>query len=404
MSEVALTILIFLAWAVALAAVALFGLKLIHRFRRDSEFRKRQRYVDMVGDLIVREEYQHRSFRSRAADPLFRSVVLEYLRMMRGDERTSLLATARDMGMVARYTKELRHKDKQVRVAAAHALGEIADPSTLEGLVFSLTDPVSEVRAQAAAALSAIRDPRAVKSLLASMDHQDQGNAQRLADSLYAFGKDAVPEMTRYLHGPGLYRPLIARTLGLIGDLRAEPALLHAISSSSVELRLRAVAALGRAGSSEAAPYLVAALDDEQWEVRAQAATAIGRRRFREGLGALRRSLADPSWWVRHNAAAALAELPGGDETLRRALGHPDPYARDAAASMLLSMGAASDAARNVSSDDPLKRAASEELIGALIEAGKAEYFVSEGMAPSEVEAIHIRRQVMEAVNVASDR
>lgn len=404
MSEVATTILVFLASAVGMAALLLFLLKVIRRYRRESVFRRRQRYVDVVGDLIARDKMQHRLFRTKAADPLFRSVVLEFLRMLRGEDRTKLLGAARGMGMVDRFVKELRHRDKEVRVSAAQALSEIADPNTLEALVFALSDPIAEVRSQAAAALSSIRDPRAVRSLLAAMDHQEQWNAQRLADSLFAFGKDAVPEMTRYLQGSGEYRPLIARTLGLIGDLRAEPALIQATSSLSIELRLRAIAALGSAGTAEAVPYLIAALDDDQWEVRAQAATALGRRRDREGLPALRRSLADPSWWVRHNSAAAMAELPGGRETLRRALNHPDPYARDAASSMLLSMGAASDAARKAASEDPLERAASEELIGALVEAGKAEYFVAEGMTPAEVEAIHIRRQVTEAIHVAPDR
>ncbi len=394
----------FLALSVACAAALLFVVKVIRRRVRGRRFKKRQRYVDLVGELIVRGTFQHRVFRVHSADPLFRGVVLEYLRMLRGEDRSRLMNAARDMGMVDRYLKELSARDRDLRVAAAQALGEIGDPATLEELVFALADPIEEVGAQAAAALANIGDPRAVRSMLAAMDDHDQWTAQRLADSLFTFGKDAVPEMTRYLQGSGKYGPLVARTLGLIGDLRAEPALIQALSSSSLELRLRAVAALGRAGSVDAVPYLIEALGDESWQVRAQAATTLGRRRDREGLPGLRLALTDPSWWVRHNAAAALAQVAGGNDVLRRALDHPDPYARDVAASVLLSTDAATTAVRSFTSADPLERAASEEFIGALAGAGKTEYFVAAGLDIRDVQAMRLRHELKEYDHVAHDR
>ncbi len=404
MAELSRIILIALASVVLCAGAMLFAVKVTRRHIEGRRFTRRQIYVDLVGELIVRGTFHHRAFRTNSADPLFRGVVLEYLRMLRGEDRSRLMRAARDMGMVDRFVKELTSRDRNLRVSAAQALGEIGDPTTVEELVFALADPVDEVGAQAAAALARIGDPRAVKSMLAAMDHQEQWNAQRLADSLFSFGKDAVPEMTRYLQSSGRYRPLIARTLGLIGDLRAEPALIQALSSASLELRLRSVAALGRAGSIDAVPHLVEALDDEDWRVRAQAASALGRRRDREGLPALRRALADPSWWVRHNSAAALAQVAGGNEALRRALDHPDPYARDAAASMLLSTDAAIAAVRSVGSEDPLERAASEEFIGALAEAGKEEYFVAAGLDPHDVKSMRLRHELKEYPHVASDR
>jgi HEAT repeat protein len=223
------------------------------------------------------------------------------------------------------------------------------------------------------------------------MEHQDEWNAQRIADALYSFGREAVPEMARYLQGTGRYRPLVARTLGLIGDIRAEGSLIQALSSSDADLRMRAAAALGRAGTPRAVPSLLELLADKQWEVRAQAASALGRRTDRQAIPWLRRALSDQSWWVRHNAAAALVEVPGGSEALRSSLGHPDPYARDAAAAVLLSSGVAGEAVEALRSTEVTDRLAAEDLISSLVQAGKAEFFLVAGLNPEYVDALRMR-------------
>ncbi len=391
MADLAVSVLIGLGGLVIIAAIALFFLKGVSGTRRRRTAKRRARFVDLVGELIIRGDPNSRSFRRYAGDSEFRSVVLEYMRMLQGEDRERLLAAARDMGLVGRFLKALRSKDRADRVSAVEALGELADPTTVTDLVFMLHDHVPEIQVQAAAALAHIGDPMAVKSLLASMDHQDEWNAQRIADALYSFGREAVPEMSRYLQGTGRYRPLIARTLGLIGDIRAEGALIQALSSADVDLRMRAAAALGRAGTPRAVPSLLELLGDTQWEVRAQAATALGRRTDRQAIPWLRRALSDQSWWVRHNAASALVEVPGGSEALRSSLDHPDPYARDAAAAVLLSSGVAGGAVEALRSNEVTDRIAAEDLISSLVRAGKAEFFLVAGLNPAYVEALRTK-------------
>ncbi len=391
MADLAVSVLIGLGGLVVSAAIALFFLKGVSSTRRRRIAKRRARFVDLVGELIVRGDPTSPAFRRHAGDTEFRSVVLEYMRMIQGEDRARLLAAARAMGLVDRFLKALRSKDRSERVAAVEALGELADPTTVTDLVFMLHDLVPEIRVQAAAALAHIGDPVAVKSLLASMEHQDEWNAQRIADALYAFGREAVPEMSRYLQSTGRYRPLIARTLGLIGDIRAEAALIQALSSADVDLRMRAAAALGRAGTPRAVPSLLELLGDTQWEVRAQAASALGRRTDRQAIPWLRRALSDQSWWVRHNAAAALVEVPGGSEALRSSLAHPDPYARDAAAAVLLSSGVAGGAIDALRSDDAIDRMAAEDLIASLVRAGKSEFFLVAGLNPDYVEALRMK-------------
>lgn len=389
MSQLIQYSLVGLFGAFIVAAASLFGLKAARRRMRGRAQRRKNRFIDMIGELVVSGEWNARVFKRHAADPLFREVLLEYLRMISGADRDHLMGVARRIGMVAEYTAELRATDRHARVRAAEALAEIADPETLTDLVFSLSDPVPEVRVQAAAALSRIGDERAVRSLLTALNHQDEGSAQRIADALYGFGPAAVEESARYLSSPGKFRPLVARTLGLIGDIRAEDALIQALDSSERALRIRAAAALGRAGTPKCVPYLLELLGDDEWEVRAQAATAAGRRLDQRAVPWLKRALSDDAWWVRHNAASSLAEIPGGDDALRLALDHPDPYARDAAAAILLSSGVAGDAIGAMSSDDPAVRNPAMDLIIKLIKAGKGAFFVNEGVPPEVVRRLH---------------
>jgi HEAT repeat protein len=389
MNRLVFYILIGLTVLFVVAAGSLFAIKAVRRRIRGREQRRKNRFIDMIGELVVQGEWKARVFRRYASDTVFRKVLLEYLRMITGSDRQHLMGVARQMGMVAEYTAELRSSDRNLRVRAAEALAEIADPETLTDLVFALADPVPEVRVQAAAALAHIGDGRAVKSLLATLDQEDAGNAQRLADALYGFGSTAVDEAARYLSSPGNYRPLVARTLGLIGDIRAEEALMQALDSADQALRIRAAAALGRAGTPRSVPYLLQLLSDDQWEVRAQAATAVGSRMDQRAVPWLKRALTDDAWWVRHNAAASLVEIPGGGDALRLALDHPDAYARDAAAAVLLSSGLAGEAVGDLTSDDPLVRNPAMDLVMKLIRAGKGAFFINEGVSPELVSQLH---------------
>lgn len=391
MSDPISFLLISLAGLVVISAFALFVLKGVRRGSRRRSQKRQQRFVDLVGELIIRGEYQVRSFGRHSKDPIFRGVVLEYLRMLQGADRDKLVIAARDMGLVAHYLSELRSNSKDDRVTAVEALGEIADPTTLEDLVFTLNDPISEVRVQAASALAIIGNPAAVKSLLAAMDHEDEWNAQRIADSLFTFGREAVPEMNKYLQGTGKYRPLVARTLGLVGDVRAEMSLVQALSSTDMELRMRSAAALGKAGTPQSVRYLLDAMGDERWEVRAQVATALGRRRDHEAVPWLKKAMGDEAWWVRHNSASALAEIPGGIEALRATLDHRDPYSRDAASAVLLSCGAASEAVKKLKDPAESVRRDAQSMIQKLIHGGKSEFFLAAGLNPAYVEALQVR-------------
>jgi HEAT repeat protein len=336
-------------------------------------------YVDLLGKLVLAREGVPRVLRRRATDPLFRDVLLQYLRFLEGRERKYLLGVAQELGIVGQYAKDLRNPRKEVRVRAAEALTEMADPSAVQDLVVALSDSVPEVRIQATAALARLRDHRSARSILHQLDREDEWAAHRIGDALARFGSGAVPAMIEYLEGPARYGPLVVRSLGLVGDTSAEAVLSRLLESENAEVRLRAAAALGKAGSPLSVPELAQALRDPAWEVRAQAALALGELMDGQAVSWLRRALTDRSWWVRNNAAASLAVLPGGGAALRDALDDRDPYARDVAAAMLLSSGLARRAITQLEADDPIEREQAQSLIRKLVEVGKDEYFRASG-------------------------
>ena len=373
------TALVALGAGVALAG-AVFALSKFAAVRgRVVADHRRMWYIDLLSRVVLTRDGIPRVLRRRAADPILRDVLLQYLRFLEGRERDYLLHIAQTLGLVQQYVKELTNTRKETRVRAAEALTELGEPSTVPHLVMALTDPVPEIRIQAAAALARIRDHRSARSILHQLDREDEWAAHRIGDALARFGAGAVPAMVEYLDGPGRYVPLIVRSLGLVGDTDAEPVLGRLLDNESEEVRLRAAAALGKAGSPRSLHDLAQALRDPTWEVRAQAARALGELMDGHAVPWLRHALTDRSWWVRNNAAASLSQLPGGEQALRDALDDWDPYARDVAAAMLLSSGLARKAVTRLEADDPLEREQARSLIKKLVEVGKEEYFRMDG-------------------------
>lgn len=364
---VAVALLVSMVWFVAL--------KIRGARRRLNASERRAGYVDTLSTLVVARGAIPRLLRRRSRDPILREVLVEYLRFLEGDERRFLLEMANSMGLVARFVQELHHRDREVRVRAAEALTEFADPGTVEGLVMALSDPVPEVRIQAVAALARIGNPLSVKSILVQLDREEEWAAHRIADALGVFGADAVAVMNQYVQRSGKYMGLVIRALGKIGDVRSEDVLLDSLDSPDKEVRIRAAAALGSTSTPVGLQDLVQALRDPVWEVRAQAARALGEGGDQRAVPALRHAVTDTSWWVRNNAAVALSSIQGGVEALRDALDDRDRFAKDIAAATLLSIGAARRAMEQVDADDPLEREKARSLIRKLAQAGKGEYF-----------------------------
>ena len=125
-------------------------------------------------------------------------------------------------------------------------------------------------------------------------------------ERVYQDAKNDDPRIRQYL----------SMVLGNLGDRRATPLLVDALSDRSPDTRIYAALALGRLRDPAAVPPLLNAFSTDERDVRKAAAYALGEIRDARALPQLAGALEDPIADVRYNAAIALARFGDG-----RALG-----------------------------------------------------------------------------------
>ncbi|HEX8619129.1 MAG TPA: HEAT repeat domain-containing protein [Thermoanaerobaculia bacterium] len=116
---------------------------------------------------------------------------------------------------------------------------------------------------------------------------------------VYAEAKNDDPRIRQYL----------SMVLGNLGDKRATPLLIDALTDRAPETRIYAALALGRLRDPAAVPHLMKAFDDDERDVRKAAAYALGELRDPRALPGLVAALEDPIADVRYNAAIAVARF-----------------------------------------------------------------------------------------------
>ncbi|HEV7237876.1 MAG TPA: HEAT repeat domain-containing protein [Thermoanaerobaculia bacterium] len=104
-------------------------------------------------------------------------------------------------------------------------------------------------------------------------------------------------------------RQYLSMVLGNLGDRRATPLLVDALSDRSPETRIYAALALGRLRDPAAVPPLLKAFSSDERDVRKAAAYALGEIGDRRAVEPLAGALVDPIADVRYNASIALARF-----------------------------------------------------------------------------------------------
>ncbi len=340
-------ILVALAVVVMTSSLVLVAYSWVRSQRAAYENFRRAAYLATLGDVATRAGYPSQLVRGWAKDRVFRFALVEFLTFLSGTERENLISAAYELEIVDHYRRELSEgRRRRTRVGAAEALGDLADPVAVNDLLVGLSDRVPEVRVQCAHALAAISDPLTVSPLLDRLiEERERWVAERLADALRRFDAAAVLDASLRIESLSFDRDapswavLVTRVLGAIGDTRAEPALLHAISSEARLLRQAAAAGLGRAGTPAAVPALLTAATDRHPAVRLAAVESLGMHLDTAALKTMEDLLHDPTSEVRAAAGEALTKIPGGEETLLEAIRLGQPSARSAAADAVLEAG-----------------------------------------------------------------
>jgi HEAT repeat protein len=146
----------------------------------------------------------------------------------------------------------LNDPDAGVRIAAADALGQQPNPSTVPALIAKFEDPDGRVGDEAAAAVAGVGKP-AVPALISALRGGPGSSKVYYASSaLRAIGRDAVPGLVTALRASD---PVVARwsarILGDLGDTQALSELQSAAQSSpSPEVRWAAARSAERLGGA----------------------------------------------------------------------------------------------------------------------------------------------------------
>ena len=151
----------------------------------------------------------------------------------------------------------LRDKRPAMREGAVHVLGLLGNPSTIPQLTAALDDPVPAIRMQAAKALGRVKDPASVPPLLAALRGADENMGSQIFSALVHLGFSAVPSLIETSTSSSAWlRWHCVRALGEIGDLRAIPVLVQALSDSDHSVAWMAAKGLLHFGKRSVGPVL----------------------------------------------------------------------------------------------------------------------------------------------------
>lgn len=248
----------------------------------------------------------------------------------------------------------------------------------IDKLIRDLEAKEAEVRMNAAIDLGNFRDPRVVLPLIAALKDKDRFVPIRAEESLVALGPVAFETLAVALRDKdGANRPIVARIIGKIMDVRgidpltevlkdpnpalakeARDALLRilpvALKENRLDTRLKAAKLYQDLPDPVAVEPLIGALRDKDGNVRRRAAIALG------GIGqpagqSLVRLLQDPDPEMRWAASEQLGKIRYLEalEPLLTTLRDPDPNVRWWAAWALGEMGSPAEEALKKLLRDP---------------------------------------------------
>jgi HEAT repeat protein len=163
--------------------------------------------------------------------------------------------------------RDVVHGSPKARVAAAHALGDVREPTekrrAIEVLRAALLDDRPEVRAEACSSLADLGDPSVIPEIVKRLDDGSAGVRQNAAIALgtFAHPDGFAPLALALLEGPADLRFQAATSLAEIDQKRAYEPLVAALGDRDPQVVAAAALSLGAIAEPRAIPLLVARLD-----------------------------------------------------------------------------------------------------------------------------------------------
>jgi HEAT repeat protein len=238
---------------------------------------------------------------------------------LRGADRDTMTGIFEDAGYVDRQVRSLRSRHWRNRLTAARKLAVMRSSTSTPALIATLDDSDRDVRIGAMRALGDMGDARAHDPMLAAMEDETRWESALIADVVLTIGPSmALPILQRMRETRDeSLRAGYVHLLGLLREPAAVSDLLKHVHTDNDRLRMDVIRALGNIGDSRVAGSLLPCLDDSRAEIRAATAEALGKVDEEAAVEPLGRLLDDPVRLVRYKAARALVRLgTAGRQTL----------------------------------------------------------------------------------------
>lgn len=325
----------------ALALAIMCGLILARfssaRRERDQQA-ERQRHIALMLSAAPSRE------RLDLVDPatdLLTDITIEFVQLVRGEERENFIASAARLGVPERLRERLAGGSVRARLYAAEALAHFDDERSLAAVHDALDDPSPNVRLTAALSLAGIGTAPPAKELVTRLAIGTREHSLLAVSLLREIGRRKPEEVKALVLDPEITpaaKAAAIEALSASGDYSLVPTItelaLHA-EPDSEELP-RYLRALGDFAHPAGAPAVRRGLDLPSARVRAMAAEAAGRIGIREAIGQLGTLLDDSDWAVRLNAGEALIRIGEEGRELLVALAETGPDVARRTAGLLL--------------------------------------------------------------------
>lgn len=193
------------------------------------------------------------------------------------------------------YLKDVK---RDIRIASAKALGDIADKSAVSHLLDrSIEDPEVNVRKAAIEALGMIRAKEAFEPLLTLLEREVYPDVlEAIVTSLIEIDQD------RFLSNLHSYKNSVKQVLANI--TYSIDIIEMLLTCESVDVRKSALMALGRLGTDEAINRILEYINSDDKEIKKTAISALGEAQFCSDL--LFNCLKDEDPWIRYYAVKAI--------------------------------------------------------------------------------------------------
>jgi HEAT repeat protein len=329
-----------LAGAVALLAILLLLQRGIAFLRRRRTERREPILMRMIYDAVQSTPVNSSSLSriSRFDRRLVRTLLLGLALDLRGDTGDAISQLYRQLGFHRRELAKLRSIRATTRAHAAADLGLSHAPEASPALLKALNDKDVRVRQAAVWALGQVAVPATLKGLVRLLGDRNALVAHRAQEVLAERGREVAESILYYAEATTSRSGRLA-AIQLIGWLRIAAGaglLLVFMTDLDPEIRVKSVKAAAAIGDPSFITCFHDRLEDSSWPVRCQAAKGLSIFGSPESVPLLVRALRDRHWWVRFYAATALAEIgQPGQAALADAERDPDPLVRDMARYLL---------------------------------------------------------------------